>query len=183
MWTRRAKYCPLCATPLERAEVEGKLRPRCPDCGCVLFENPAPAAAAVVLDSARRVLLIRRTIPPFAGAWALPAGYQDIDESPPDAVVREVREETGIEVEVVRLLDLLHVPDDPRKPANIAVFLCRVIGGSLRAGDDASAAAWFPLDALPEEIGFENRERILLPLVEGFGRDGSTERGGDRDRG
>jgi len=173
MWTRRAKYCPLCASPLERVEVEGKLRPRCSDCGCVLFENPAPAAAGVVLDSARRVLLVRRTLPPFRGQWALPAGYQDIDESPTDAVVREVREETGIEVAVVRLLDLLHVPDDPRKPANIAVFLCRVTGGTLRAGDDAAAAAWFPLDELPEEIGFENRERILGPLAEELGGEGS----------
>ncbi len=166
MWIRRAKYCPLCAAPLEKREVEGRIRPRCPDCGCVLFENPTPGAAGLVLDEERRVLMVRRAISPFKGAWALPAGFQNLDESPIDAVTREVHEETGIEIEALRLLDLLYVPDDPRKPANIAVFLCRAIGGELRAGDDAAEAAWFSLDALPEEIAFDNRERILQPLVD-----------------
>lgn len=120
-----------------------------------------------MLDESRRVLMVRRAISPFKGAWALPAGFQDLDESPAEAAIREIREETGIEVVIRRLLDLLFIPDDPRKPANVAVFLCRAIGGELRAGDDALEAAWFPLDALPEEIAFDNRERILRPLIEG----------------
>jgi len=166
MWIRCAKYCPLCAASLEKREVEGRIRPRCPACGCVLFENPTPAAAGLVLAEGPRVLLIRRALSPFEGAWARPAGYQALGESPIEAVTREVLEETGIEVEALRLLDLLYVLDNPRKPANLAVFLCRAIGGELRAGDDAAEVAWFSLDALPEEIAFDNRERILQPLID-----------------
>ena len=160
-WQRRAKHCPLCAAELERGRVEGRERTRCARCSFVLFENPASAAAAVVLDHRRHVLLVRRAIEPYRGQWALPAGYQEIDETLEGAAVREVREETGVEIEVVALLDLFFVPEDLRKPANVAVYLCRPVGGALLAGEDALEAAWFDLEALPADLGFENGPRIL----------------------
>ena len=167
MWTQNARFCPLCGVELVSARVEGRQRRRCPACAFVLYENPASAAAGVVLDASRRVLLIRRGIEPFRGAWALPAGYQEADEEPEQTVVREVREETGQTVAVVRLLDLIFIPEDARKPANLAVFLCRPLHGVLRAGQDALEAAWFELDALPAELGFDNGPRILERLLPG----------------
>ena len=163
-WQRRAKHCPLCASPLARGEVEGRDRVRCSACTFVLYENPASAAAAVVLDERRRVLLVRRAIEPFRGSWALPAGYQEIDETPQAAAVREVREECGVEIEVIALLDLLFVPEDLRKPANLAIYLCRPVGGTLAAGEDALEVAWFELDALPADLGFANGPRGLHRL-------------------
>lgn len=163
-WQRRAKHCPLCASLLVRLLVEGRERARCAACSFVLYENPACAAAAVVLDEHRHVLLVRRAIEPFRGQWALPAGYQEIDETAEAAAVREVREESGIEIEVLSLLDLLFVPEDLRKPANLAVYLCRPTGGELRAGEDTLEAAWFDLDALPQDLGFENGPLILHRL-------------------
>lgn len=133
----------------------------------MLFENPASAAAGVVLDEHRRVLLIRRAIEPFRGQWALPAGYQEMDEHPWETAVREVREETGAEIEVVELLDLLFIPEDHRKPANLAVFLCRYVGGGLTPGYDAIEADWFELTALPDELAFRNGPRILHGLRDG----------------
>jgi len=164
VWHRDVKFCPLCAAALVMAEVEGRRRARCSSCHFVLFANPASASAAVVLDEDRRVLLIRRRIEPFRGQWALPAGYQEIDEDPRDTVHREVSEETGIEIEVVELFDVLFVSDDPRKPANVTVFLCRPVGGELRPGSDASQVEWFSLDALPTELGFRNGPLILERL-------------------
>ena len=172
MWSRRAKFCLLCAAPLRSMPIEGRERLACPaeDCKFVLYENPACAAAAVVRDSADRVLLVRRGIEPFRGSWALPAGYQEADERPEESLVREVLEETGIEVVVDRLFDLLYV-EDPRKPANVAVFLCHPSGGELCAGHDAADAQWFPLDALPAEIGFDNQRLILSRLPRSGGPD------------
>lgn len=164
MWMLRARYCPLCATELAEAQRNGRRRKHCGACGFTLYLNPASAAAGVLIDEDRRVLLIRRRIEPFQGAWALPAGYQEIDEDPRETVRREVREETGLEVEPGELLNYLHIPDDPRKPANLAVFLCTVRGGRLQAADDALEVAWFRHDELPEHVGFENRERVLEPL-------------------
>jgi len=166
MWNRRAKFCLLCATPLETRLIEGRDRLACPAerCQFVLFENPASAAAAVVRDDDGRVLLIRRRIEPYRGAWALPAGYQEADERPEETLVREVFEETGMRIVVDRLFDYIFIPDDHRKPANVAVYLCRPTGGELQAGHDAAEADWFHLDALPAEIGFDNQRLILSRL-------------------
>ena len=127
------------------------------------FWNPASAVAAAVQDGPR-VLLIRRNLAPHRGSWALPAGYPEIDEDPRETARREVREETGLEIEVGDLFDAVWIPDDPRKPANVLVYLCRPSGGKLQAGSDAAEAAWFDLEDLPEEVGFDNRERILARL-------------------
>lgn len=149
-----------------RAVVEGRERARCAQCAFVLYENPASAAAGVVIDERGRVLLIRRAIEPFRGSWALPAGYQEIDEHLRETAAREIREESGIEVEVRELYDLLFVVEDGRKPANVAVYLCRPLGGALRPGEDALDAAWFDLEDLPLDLGFDNGPRILHRLRE-----------------
>jgi ADP-ribose pyrophosphatase YjhB (NUDIX family) len=146
------------------AVVEGRDRMRCTVCAFVLYENPACAAAGMVVDDAGRILLVRRAIEPWRGHWALPAGYQEVDEEPARTAAREVVEESGIEVEVVELVDLLYVPA-PVKAANLAVYRCRPIGGSLRRGADTLEAAWFDPAALPSDMGFDNGPRILRWLA------------------
>jgi 8-oxo-dGTP diphosphatase len=164
VWQGRAKHCPLCGAHLVRTQIEGRERGRCSECAFILYENPASAAAGVVLDEKRRVLLVQRAIEPYVGHWALPAGYQEMDEEPAETAVREILEESGLEVEVIELFDLLFVADDYRRPSNLAVFLCRPRGGILRAGDDVLDAAWFDLEALPAKLGFDNGPRILQRL-------------------
>lgn len=164
VWQRRAKHCPLCGALFARVRIEGRERIRCPECAFVLYENPACAAAGIVLDDDRRVLLIQRAIKPYKGHWALPAGFQEMDEEPAQTAVREIQEESGIEVRVIELFDLLFVPHDGRRPANLAVFLCRQIGGCLAPGDDALDAAWFDLEQLPENLAFDNGPLILHRL-------------------
>jgi 8-oxo-dGTP diphosphatase len=164
VWQGRAKHCPLCGALLVQSEIEGRPRRRCSQCPFVLYENPASAAAGLVLDESRRVLLVQRAIEPYKGHWALPAGYQEMDETPAQTATREIFEESGIAVEIVELFDLLFVADDYRRPSNLAVFLCRPLGGVLKAGDDALDAAWFDLQALPTKLGFDNGPRILERL-------------------
>ena len=167
MATKDARHCPLCGGSLGPAEVEGRLRSRCFDCGFVLYVNPAAAAAGVVFNGSGEVLLVRRAIEPWRDHWALPAGYQELDEHPEQALAREVREEAGIGIEVLGLLDLLFVDKDPRKPANVAVYLCRSEERRLApSSDDVSEARWFGLGALPTPIGFDNYERILSRLTD-----------------
>ena len=165
MWQRRAKHCPLCAAALVQGALEGRSRVHCSTCSFVLYENPAAASAGLVLDERGRVLLVRRALDPYRGDWALPAGYQEIDEEPAQTAVREVREESGIEVEVLSLFDLIFVPEDLRRPANVAIYLCRPLGGELAAGEDTLEAAWFALEKLPPNLAFQNGPRILARLL------------------
>jgi len=134
VWQDEAKHCPLCSAELLQVDFGGRPRLRCGRCTFVLYSNPASAAAGVVFNPRGEVLLVRRAIEPYRGYWALPAGYQEIDEPPSETVAREVLEEAGIAVEVHGLLDLLFVHDDPRRPANVAVFLCRAVGGRPEGG-------------------------------------------------
>lgn len=106
--------------------------------------TPALTADAVILDPEKGVVLIRRGHPPFAGCWALPGGFVEVGEACAHACVREVFEETGLEVEPVALLGVYSTPArDPRGHTVSTVYLCRVLGGRLSGGDDASEARWF----------------------------------------
>jgi mutator protein MutT len=112
------------------------------------------AACAIVFDGQGRVLLHRRT---DNGRWALPGGAIEIGETAEQAVVREVEEETGYKVSVVRLIgiysDPLHTTityPDGNVNAYVAIaFECRVVGGSPATSDETSAVDWFKRDALP----------------------------------
>lgn len=104
---------------------------------------------AVVVDRGR-VLLVQRGREPSKGKWSLPGGALELGESLADGIVREVREETGLEVEAVELIEL--IDRIVRQPAAdggriryhyvIADYLCRMVGGMLHAASDADAVRW-----------------------------------------
>ena len=94
----------------------------------------------------RRVLLVQRGTEPAKGKWSIPGGLIDLGESLREAVAREVREETGLVVEpieLIELLDRIHRDGDRvRYHYVIADYLCRVVGGTLLAASDADAVRW-----------------------------------------
>ncbi|MCC6671646.1 MAG: NUDIX domain-containing protein [Planctomycetes bacterium] len=166
-WSEQAAYCLLCGSGLEIRTVFGTPRRACPRCEFVLFHNP-PTAAAAVVTRGRDVLLVQRSIRPCRGMWCFPAGFQEHDESPAEAAVRETREETGLDVEILRLLDVFFARDVPGRRVNLVVYLARAVAGTLRPADDAAAAAFFPLDTPPAEIAFPNNRVVIERLRQQF---------------
>ncbi len=106
---------------------------------------PLVGVGAVVVDKGR-VLLVRRGREPLKGHWTLPGGALELGESVTAGVMREVREETGLSVEAVELVELVdriyREGDRVRYHYVIADYLCRVTGGEMRAGSDAEEARW-----------------------------------------
>ncbi|HVX44312.1 MAG TPA: NUDIX hydrolase [Mycobacteriales bacterium] len=103
----------------------------------------------VASDGPGRVLLVQRRNPPDAGAWTIPGGRVEAGESAEAAVVREMLEETGLQVRVGRLLARLDVPGpDAEIVYDITDYAVTITGGTLQAGDDATAAGWFRRDEL-----------------------------------
>jgi ADP-ribose pyrophosphatase YjhB (NUDIX family) len=110
---------------------------------------PLVGVGAVIVDQGR-VLLVRRGTEPMKGHWSLPGGLLELGEGLFDAVIREVREETGLIVEPLELIELLDRiyresgPEGERVRYHyvIADYLCRVAGGSLQAASDADAVRW-----------------------------------------
>jgi ADP-ribose pyrophosphatase YjhB (NUDIX family) len=106
---------------------------------------PIAAAGGIVFDECHRLLLILRSKPPAASTWSVPGGRCEPQEGPEAACVREVGEETGLTVEVIRWAGRVHRPAPDGGEYVIDDFLCRVVGGTLLAGDDAADAGWFDL--------------------------------------
>ena len=107
--------------------------------------SPLLGVGAVIVDEGR-VLLIRRAGEPMKGHWSLPGGLIELGESLTEGVRREVREETGLVVEPLELIELLdridRVGERVRYHYVIADYLCRVTGGALQAASDADGARW-----------------------------------------
>jgi ADP-ribose pyrophosphatase YjhB (NUDIX family) len=100
-----------------------------------------PCAGALVFDDAGRLLLVRRGNPPSRDKWCEPSGRCQPGESAAAACVRECREETGLDVRIVRRAGTAAIEDDGTRYL-IEDFVCEVVGGTLWAGDDAAEVRW-----------------------------------------
>ena len=131
----------------------------CPVCGHQIsrYKNPVPTVD-IIIEFNRGIVLIERRNPPYG--WAIPGGFVDYGESLETAAVREVREETSLEVELGRQLHTYSDPGrDPRQHTISTVFVA-VGRGKLQAGDDARDARVFTRERLPAVMAFDHR-RIL----------------------
>ena len=118
-------------------------------------KTPLLTVDAVIFKDGRFVLIQRKN-PPFEGMWALPGGFVDVGETVEAAAVREAREETGLDIELLALLNVYSDPSrDPRGHTVSVVYIARAAGGDLQAGDDAAAARLFaPGDAV--DLAFDH---------------------------
>jgi len=121
----------------------------CSECGEIIYENPLPATAGVVLDN-HNILLVKRGVEPGFGMWSLPGGFIELDETPENCMKRELREETGINATIHQLLGVHGQPSEMHRTVIVIGYLLDPIGGHLKAGDDASDAKWFPIGNTPE---------------------------------
>jgi len=153
-------FCPLCGGPLNRIEVENRLRLRCSRCQAVLYENPVPATCLVVLDADRRILLVRRSVEPHIGKWCLPGGFIELDEQPDQAALRELYEETGLRATIDCLLGVRSNPSRLYHTVLLVGYLVTRYEGTPVPGDDASEIGFFAHAALPE-IAFDNHVRFI----------------------
>lgn len=130
------------------------------------YPRPALSADCVLLtwaDQQLKVLLIERRNPPFAGSWALPGGFVDIDESPETAAIRELEEETHLtKIDLHQLGAYGAVDRDPRTRVVTIAFWGLVRPAQMKkatAGDDAAATAWHSLENLPS-LAFDHAQII-----------------------
>jgi ADP-ribose pyrophosphatase YjhB (NUDIX family) len=140
----------------------GSLRPVCPACGFVQFANPRVAAVVFVTDG-DRVLLVKRGVPPEQGRWALAAGFVEFGEPPEAAALREMKEETGLDIVIERMLGLSFNAADK---VIVILYQGRFVGGTLAGGDDVEEARWFSRDELPE-LAFESTRNAVRDWLEG----------------
>lgn len=113
----------------------------------------------IVIPMEEGIVLIRRGNDPFEGQWALPGGFVEVGETVEQAAVREMEEETGLKVEVVRLVGVYSEPDRDPRGHNVSVaLLARTLSGQMQAATDAAEVE--VLDPNAVELAFDHRKII-----------------------
>ncbi|MCI0380041.1 MAG: NUDIX hydrolase [Gemmataceae bacterium] len=132
------------------------------------YDYPRPAVTVDIILVTReikpRILLIQRKKDPFAGRWALPGGFVEMNETLEESARRELREETGLSVGLMEQLYTYGDPErDPRGRVISVAFLARISAAKvqLKAADDAAHADWFPLQR-PPELAFDHAKIIAF---------------------
>lgn len=156
------RRCPQCGADLEHHEEGTKVE--CPQCGFRHYAHSQVTACAVVEDEGGRVLLTRRAQPPYEGYWDLPGGFVGEAEHPHDAVRRELREETGLDVQPQKLIGIWidrYAERDEDGPATMNLyFAASASGGEGEPSDDVSELRWARTTELPppHELAFHIAE-------------------------
>lgn len=159
MITTEINYCPQCGSKLEQRERFGRIRPTCPQCEWIFFPDPK-VAAAVLVEKDGELLLVRRANNPGKGLWTLPAGFVDAGEDTAEAAERECSEETGLQVKVSGLLDVISGLEHPRGAHILIVYSADIIEGEMKPDDDVDKVAFFSYQALPP-LAFSTTYLIL----------------------
>ena len=127
----------------------------CPHCGKAVekFLNPLPTVD-IIIETEEGIVLIKRKNPPYG--WALPGGFVDYGESLEEAALREAKEETTLDVELILQLGAYSDPArDPRQHTISVVFIARGVGMP-QAADDAAEVKVFSRSSLPRDLAFDH---------------------------
>lgn len=144
-------FCLRCGHKLElKQDSEAKVRPKCPNCNWTYYKNPVPASACVIFNEKEEILLIKRKIPPNKGEWALPSGYIEIYQTPEEAAIDEMEEETGLVGTVEEYLGFFNDNSPIYEKVLSLGFLMKIIDGKVKASDDADKAEYFPISEHPQ---------------------------------
>ncbi len=157
-------YCPYCGSKLTERFYENRNRLFCGGCNDPVYENPIPATCLVVTDDQGRILLVQRSVDPQKGMWCLPGGFIELGESPESAALRELYEETGLKGQIDKLIGVMTNPNRLYNSVLLVGYWVTAVTGMLKAGDDASDAAYFSPGNLPE-IAFESHLKFIRDMV------------------
>jgi mutator protein MutT len=160
------KFCPFCEKPLGIRIEEGKERKYCASCKWTYYPRVALAAAAIIVRGSK-VLLVKRGREPYKGTWMFPGGFVDFGEYPFETVIREVKEETGLEVKKGELIEVLQNEDNTREPGHLTFFY-KVLAEGQKIKTDKEKnkdISWFDIQKKPK-IGWKNHQKIMKSLQE-----------------
>lgn len=160
------RFCPKCGS--ENFEINNALSRHCSDCGFTYYQNPRASTAAFILNSKGELLIAKRAKEPAMGTLDLPGGFVDNAETAEQGMVREIKEETGLNIQPESIEYLFSIPNVYRYSGMDIhtldlFFLCRVDDEqTVAAADDAAELTWLPLrEVYVERFGLKSIRQAI----------------------
>lgn len=163
MIKNKRKYCPYCGSNISYKKDGNALRDFCKDCNLFFYNNPLPVVSAIVTKD-RKILLVKRKNPPYQGKWCLPSGFAEVGESIEYASLRELKEESGIEGEIITLVDVDWCKNYYYGDLIFHTFEVEQTGGIPIAGDDAIDVKYYPIHNTPK-LAFKSNTKALEKFI------------------
>lgn len=161
------KYCPRCGAPLELIRGGCGQALRCSDDGHIFYQNPHSAVSVVITNEKGECLLIRRETEPRKGDWDLPGGFVNWGEAPETAIVREVKEELGVDLHISKTLGSDHdwYPSDGLNTSVNTIIFQGTISGPIVPNKEIGSLHWLHKEELPMSSLSFNSVRTALNFV------------------
>lgn len=158
VFEQQYKFCPTCKTELVRQLTDRRKLLTCPNCHFIFWNNPKPVVSAI-LNTPKGILMLQRASQPLKDYWCLPGGFIDFEETPQEAILREVQEEAGVISQVKNLIGVYRIDNDSRGVHIDIIYECEV-PDQVTLSNEHSNYDFFKPDNLPEKVAYKHREAI-----------------------
>lgn len=155
------RFCPHCANPMADKSENTTIRKYCPQCGYIQYQNPLPGVAILIIEDSKILLGKRGPLSFRPETWCLPGGFIEFEEDFISAAHREIFEETGLEIEINSIVNVVSNFLSDRIHTLVIVLHASVRGGVFQAGDDLEALDWFPLNGELPQMAFESDTYLI----------------------
>ncbi len=163
----RYKFCPHCGGKLSLEETFSLSRPKCVNCSRIFYQNPAVGVAAIIIRN-KKILLGRRRNSSHRDMWCIPCGYVEYYEDAKEALIREMKEETNLDIKLSTVFDIHSNFHNPAQHTVGIWFLVEEHLGDIAPGDDVEALDFFSTAEIKEQnivLAFPTDVRILDDLI------------------
>jgi len=159
------KFCPKCGGKLGKIKEENHQRLVCQNCHFVFYQNSKPTASAIIFDDKKRILLTKRAVEPKKNYWDFPGGFLEEGEYPQDGLKREIFEELGVKIKIIKMLGIFmdnYKTDGVNYSTLNIYYLVKIIHGQLKPMSDIMAIRWFGKEELPpKKIAFKSNIQAI----------------------
>lgn len=152
------KFCPHCGNNLILAVIESEAVKKCNKCGFIFWNKPKPVVS-IILHKDGKALMLQRAHEPFKAFWVLPGGFIGYEETPEEAIKREAKEETGLEITINGIVGAYRIDNDPRG-VHIDIIFYGTLNGEIEINKDSKSWQYFSPEQLPDKIAYKHREAI-----------------------
>ena len=153
-------YCQICGSELEHRTFRSKIQPYCPNCNTFSYLDPK-VAIVVLIENSKNLLLVKRDIEPYINHWSFPSGYVDRGENTKDAAIREIKEETCLDIKITQLQGVYS------GKGSVVIIVYTAIPLDInkgKAGEEVKEIKWFPVNNLPS-LPFPYDDEIIADYI------------------